>query len=137
MKVYSRERIAVELGCSTAAIDRLIDDYPTFPARKISANVYEFNVDHCKTWCKENHHPTAYKERMKSKEVMIINDFAKELGISRQLVQYWIRKGLASQKLLDNSTIIHIETARMWFLNQNHPRTRAYANKLPWKASDD
>lgn len=135
MKVYTVKRLAEKLNCPTSTISTLLRKHPSFPHKKISEIVYEFDVSACKHWLKANHHPLAYKELVISKRVMNINNFAKELAVSRQLVQYWIEQGLKAKKLLDNTTIIYTENARQWFLKQNHPNTRAYAERLPMEGN--
>jgi uncharacterized protein YjcR len=134
MRVYGVKRLAEKLNCPNSTINTLLKKHPSFPHNKISDVIYEFDVGACTQWLKKNHHPLIYKGLLDSKGAMNINNFAKELGVSRQLVQYWINEGgLKSQKLLDNSVIIIVETAQQWFVKQNHPNTRAYADRLPMK----
>lgn len=133
MLIFSDENLAKELGIPVRSLRRVMRRHPDFPKRKVSgvrSNV--FDIEEIREWWKA-YTPDAYYDELETLEQ---NKFVQLLGISRRLVLNWRNNGLQYKKLGNGTVLIYVDAAKDWFLNQNNPRTRAYAEKLPTKGID-
>lgn len=93
MILYGIKQLACKVGLDHFALLKILKRYSDFPFEKLEGvNLYVFDLEECLRWLKEHHHPIIYKEQLKSKEMLLLGDLAKELNISNQLASIWAQK---------------------------------------------
>lgn len=131
--IYGTKNAAKWLGIQENTLYEIMRRYPDFPRKKLdNITLNAFDPDDIMIWYKQ-YSPGAYKKELETAEMMILSNFAKTLGVTRTMVNYWMKHGLQYNKLLNSKVLIDVEQARRWFIKQNHPQTRAYAQKLSSK----
>lgn len=128
--IFGTNKAAEILGVHEKTLFAIMREYPDFPRNKLDGfNINTFDKGELLAWSKQ-YSPEAYKEELSSGKMMLLEDFVGTLGITRTMVNYWIKKGFECKKLLNGKVLIDVAQARKWFKKQNHPKTRAYAEKL-------
>lgn len=134
--IYGTNNLAKEIRIQKNTLFTIMREYPDFPRQKLDGvDINVFDLVDVKAWFKQ-YHPEAYENELKSGEMMLLNDFTQTLGVTRTMVNHWIKSGFECKKLLNSNVLIEVEKARKWFLNQKHLKTIAYAEKLPMKGSE-